>query len=458
VNRIWMGALLLAFVGCPGCPPPDEGCDGGTCTDGGPDGGYDGGGCMNGFCTFTLDSRPMHVLSDFTPQISAALGPNDRIGIAYFNEDAGTGPDGGLDVSYAIQYLEWQNGQVTVGPEVIRIVHNVSGVSVAFQGNGQPAVAYLGGERDDAISVSWWQHDAALAYRSGSGTWTEQIAAVNSGDAPAGNPVSDNGFIMGLYPGLVFDGATAYLVYRDVHYGQSVLGDYDGSDFELASGGPTAWNHRVLIPGGNNKRFWGGHPHLIMGNGRPAVVSDRVLSLPAAAGQDVLFQRRADGGTAWSSPPVLVATAGDTTSGPALAWESGEHFGVAWADRLDVNGQGLFFSETPLTGGAFLGRDPVVQSGSTGWYPSLAFDPGFGHDPVIAYYVCSVRGGVAQLVSCPVAEDELAISRRTGMYWYPTTVDLEGALQPKLFYLSTGKRVIVYKDPKRGTVRIAVEQ
>jgi hypothetical protein len=319
-------------------------------------------------------------------------------------------------------------------------------------------VAYLGGPRDDAISVSWQNHDAVVAYRSG-GTWTQQTAAMNSNEAMAGNPVSDQGPILGLYPGLVFDGATAYLVYRDVHYGQSLLGDYDGSDFELAYGGPTGWSHQVLIAGGNDKRFWGCHPHLIMANGRPAVVSDRVPNAPSAPGQDVFFQRKVgDGGTAWSAPPVLVSTAGDTTSGPSVAWESGEHFGVAWADRLASGGQALYFTETPLAGGAFLPRDVVVQSGSGGWYPSVAYDPVDPHDPVVAYYVCAFRGGVSQLTSCPAAEDELQISRRTGGYWYQTTVDPEGALQPRLFYLSSGRRVIVYRDPRQGTIKIAVEQ
>jgi hypothetical protein len=77
---------------------------------------------------------------------------------------------------------------------------------------------------------------------------------------------------------------------------------------------------------------------------------------------------------------------------------------------------------------------------------------------MIAYHVCSVRPGVSQLFSCPSGEDELQLSYRTGGYWYPITVDTAGGLQPQMFYLSTGKRVIVYKDPRSGTVRISVEQ
>lgn len=452
MKKLWMGALLWALVGCPGCPPPGPGDDGGE--DGGPDGGD--AGCLNGFCTFTLDPAPMKVLAEYTPQVSAALGPNDRIGIAYFKEDAGFNADGGPDNSYTLQYLEWQGGSVTVGPEKVQVVHNISGVSVAFQGNGQPAVGYLGGTLDQAVSTSWWQHDAVVSYRSGTGTWTEQIAVSNSGEAVAGNPTSDNGVIVGLYTGLAFDGNHAYLVYRDVHYGQSVFGDYDGSDFELAEGGPTGWSHQVLIAGGNQKSFWGCHPQLIMANNRPAVVTDRVPNSPATNGQDVYFQRRADGGTAWTSPPILVSTAGDTTSGPALAWDVGERFGVAFSDRKASGGQALYFYESG--NGLTFVRDIIAQSGSSGWYPTTAFNPAT-HEPVVAYYLCSVRGGVTAVSSCPASEDELQLAERVNGFWQtPKTVDPAGAMQPRLFFLSTGKRALVYRDPRNGNIRLALEQ
>ena len=77
--------LFLAVVAFQGCPPPGGGGDGGD--DGGDDGGGVDAGCVNGFCTFTLDPAGMALISDFTPQIAAALGPNDRIGIVYLKAD-----------------------------------------------------------------------------------------------------------------------------------------------------------------------------------------------------------------------------------------------------------------------------------------------------------------------------------------------------------------------------------
>ena len=122
-----------------------------------------------------------------------------------------------------------------------------------------------------------------------------------------------------------------------------------------------------------------------------------------------------------------------------------------------MGGQALFYSESGNWGASWTPRDIIVQSGSSGWYPTLAFNPAT-RDPVVAFHVCSVRGGVAQLSSCPAAEDELQIAERIGGYWYFTAVDPGGALQPAMFYLSSGKRAIVYRDPRAGTVKIAVEQ
>jgi hypothetical protein len=408
----------------------------------------------------------MALIADYTPQIAAALGPSDRIGIVYYKQDSGTLPDGGGgDVSYGVQYMEWQNGSVTVQPEVVQIVHNAYGISVAFQANGQPAVAYLGGPRDLMVSTSWWNNDATTAYRTGPNAWTEHIAVMDSTEAAGGNPVSDNGYLVGIYPALGFDSTNkAYLTYRDCHNGQSIgTGDYNASDLELAEGGPTAWTHTKLVAGGNDKRAWGGHSRMIMVGDQPALVQDRVIGVPSGPGTDVYFLKRdagAGGAPSWS-PATIVSAAGDTSSGPSLAYDpSSAKYGVAFADRNAVGGQALYFAEsvTAANGNvSFPIKDVILQLGSAGWYPSIAYDP-VNNEPVIASHLCSVRPGVGQISSCPSAEDELQVSQRTGGYWYHTTVDTGGGLQPQLFYLSTGKRVIVYKDPRSGTVRISVEQ
>ena len=458
---ILLGAMFLSLVACPGCPPPDGGDDGGD--DGGGDGGVDAG-CVNGFCTFTLDPSPMALISDFTPQIAAALGPNDRVGIAYLKEDAGAGalPDGGTDLSYAVQYMEWQNGNVTVQPEVVQIIHNANGLSLAFQPNGQPAVAYLGGPKDLQLSTFWWNNDTAASYRTGANAWTEHIAVVNSNEALGSNGVSNSGYLVGVYPAIAFDSTNkGYLAYRDCHNGQSVgTGDYNASDLELAEGGPTGWTHTMLVEGGNDKRAWGGHTRMLMVGDQPALVQDRVIGVPNGYGTDVYFMRR-DGGSgnpSWS-PALLVSAAAQVSPGPSLAWD-GAKYGVAFTDLQATGGQALYFAETMATadgGVTFRPKDVVVQGGSTGWYPSAAYRPST-KDPSIVYHVCSVRPGFTEFKTCPAAEDELQVAEKVGNFWNLTTVDTAGGFQPHLFYLSNDKRVVVYRDPRYGTIRIAVEQ
>ena len=52
---------------------------------------------------------------------------------------------------------------------------------MAYQINGAPAVAYLGGP-PDFTATFWFQNDAAIAYNQ-SGRWVEQVAATTSSSA-----------------------------------------------------------------------------------------------------------------------------------------------------------------------------------------------------------------------------------------------------------------------------------
>lgn len=446
LTGLWLLAVTVA-VGCPECPGEVPGRDGGT------DGG-DGGGTPAPYTISVLDPDATPLLEDFTPQLSAAVGPGDRIGVAYFRPDASVLPDGGTEPYYDLDYLEWQGGQVT-RRERIAWVFNVNGVSLAYQSNGEPAVAYLGGPWRQMESVYWRNSDAVLSYRQAGGTWTEQTAVLISGEAPSpGNPSSTNGYLVGLYPALTFDGNTAYFAYRDGHFGQSIgTGDYNASDLELAEGGPTAWNHIMLKEGGNDDQAWGGHTQIIMANGQPALVMNRVPFAATGKGNDVYFLRRSAAGT-WTFPPVRVSLTADVTSGPSLAYDTGTHFGVAFSDRAL---QALYFSDSINDGATWSMRDVAFQAGSGGWYPSLMFEP-VTNEPVIAFYLCSVRTGVTQVASCPQSEDELRLVERIGGQWYETTVDPAGGFQPKLLRLSTGQRMIVYRDPRDGTVKLAAER
>src|ERR1700687_1994743 len=87
--------LMAGLVGCSSNNTGDPG-DGGT-PDGGPPPAPG---------TTVLDSSSM----DPNLYLSMAIGPNDRVGVAYFK---GTG-----GVNFEIRYVEWQNGIVSASQKL----------------------------------------------------------------------------------------------------------------------------------------------------------------------------------------------------------------------------------------------------------------------------------------------------------------------------------------------------
>lgn len=373
--------------------------------------------------------------------LSMAVGPGDRVGVAYFVHTGGN--------DYEVRYLEVTGTQVST-PERVATVQLVHGLSLAFDSNGKPAVAYLGGGNENNTAY-WVQSDAALAYRDAPGRWTERVAAVSGDQAIAGNAVSDRGFLVGLNPALVFNGTQAFLAYRDGHDGQFEQQDWAGSDLEIAVGGPSSWTRQVVVAGGNDKQAWGGHISMVMANGQPALVNDQVNGSADGYGQNVFFQRRnADG--SWTTP-VRVQSVGNTQLGASLAWDSKWGYGVAVVDRTSDR---LTYTSS-VDGTTWTLADPVYQAGTGGWFPSLAFDPR-SHDPSIAFYVCSYSSGVNES-GCNPRQDELRLTTRNELTqdWQEVLVDAEGGYAPKLAFLSTGQRVVAYRSQLTGAIKLAVE-
>jgi hypothetical protein len=431
--RIQGWALCLALVACKG-----------EDVDGTPDSGVKPGdpNVNSPFTRLTLDS----MATDLQP-LAIAVGPGDRIGVAYFfrisNED------------YEIRYVQVEGGQVSQ-PERVDTVQRVSGVSVAFDANGRAAVAYLGGGADQ--SVFWLQSDLEVAFRTAPNTWASRVPVTNGGQAIAGNPVSDRGFLVGLNPAIVFKGTEAFVAYRDGHDGQFEQQDWAGSALEVVNGGPDTWTPRVVAAGGDNKQAYGGHINMVLANGQPALVHDQVSGSPDGTGANVLFQRRnADG--SWTAPFQVQAVT-NAQRGASLAWDSVLGYGIAVVER-SVNR--LTFVEcsgktaTQCTRAAdWTTPDPVYESGTGGWYPSLAIDPKT-HDPSIAFNNCSNSPG-ANEGGCNPHHDELRVTTRIEGNWREVLVDADCGWSPKLAYLSTGQRVIAYRAPGNGVLKLAVDR
>jgi hypothetical protein len=439
-----LGSLVVAVLlaGCPPSPGTDGGVDGGR-VDGGPNG-------LEAFANTTLDTSGHQPLA-LAMTIDRAT---DRIGVAYFVQLDTMATVGVPD--YELRYLEWRPGGITVRPERVRIVQRVVGVSLAFHPTtGEPAIAFLGGDDTfvPGMSIFWFQSDAALARRN-NGVWTETLVARTGGDVICNNPVSDRGLLVGLWAALVYDGAGQMVfAWRDGH--DTTLMDWQGSDVESAEGSLPNPTLKCVNPGGNGglagKPAWGGRIQLAVGaGGQPAMVYDRAQFGADTTGIQVWFQQRSSAG-AWSLPAQILDS-NDTQTGASLAWDSTEGYGVAAVDG--VSG-GLHYKNS-MDGTSWSAVDDVFGAGSGGWYPSLAIDPQF-HEPNVAYYVCSPRDGVVA-TACPQSDDELQVARRTASGWQAQRVDAEGGWSPKLGFLSTGKRFVVYRHPFNGSLKLAVER
>jgi hypothetical protein len=243
--------------------------------------------------------------------------------------------------------------------------------------------------------------------------------------------------------------------WRDGHDGQNTMQDWNGSDVEVAEGPLASPNLRCLNAGGNGalggKPAWGGRIQLALGpGGRPGLVYDRAALGADTVGSEVYFQQRTAAGT-WTGPQPVSPTS-DTMTGASLAWDPTEGWGVAVAEGATNQLE----YRSSADGASWSSADLVFGAGTGGWWPSLAMDPQF-HEPAIAFYVCSARANVTA-TACPANEDELRIAQRGGTNWNQVLVDREGGWAPKLGFFASGKRWVVYRDPRTGALKLAVER
>jgi len=487
------GALIaLAIAGCTDklgdliyndsllCGGPSQACA--------PDGGR--------FDIHIVDRTTFQVANPSIPYFDMVAKPGTtRVGFAYVvvspRQDSGVlqmFPDAGV-VDYDIMFQEFDvDGGVGFGAERVQTVQRFFGVSVAYQANGDPAVAYLGGPTDTAVTAFWYQNDAAIAYRSG-GVWAEQVAAANSSPPMAINAnnglpsaPSNQGSVVGFFPALTFEGNNAVLAYRDGHNGSSAgMGDWQAGDLEMAIGSPGNWTPVALLQAGDVKRAYGGHSRIIAGaktlNSGPrgaAVVSDRVPNGPDTFGQDIEFSEQQPDGT-WKSAgapqpltensdaPSILGPNGatevpNTQAGPSIDYRDNFGYAIAVTNR-SVNG--AFFTRCAASDDCTNPNfwdvlDPVFQSGSGGWYVSTAISP--AGDPSVVYYVCSNQPNHNEN-NC-TGDDYLAVTNfGVSGIWsdHVLVVDTGPAFQTRMVFIGN-RRVIGYRNGASGVLQIAVEK
>ncbi len=446
-------AAVVLFLALGACSGPTPTADGGR-RDGG--GGTGGTGVGEAFNVFTLDPD-----GGEATYLAVAVDPTrERVGVAYYAPLGTSSMMGHQD--YALRYVEWKQGVVSPIETIRGVpdgglngpVQRLVGLSVAFHPmTGEPSVGFLGGGSGfrPGDTIFWFQSDAVVANRN-AGTWTQVVAALNGGDTTCGNPVSDTGFLVGVWPALGFNSmGTLFFAWRDGHNGQFEMQDWAGSDVEMAMGPPAGPFTRTCVKqGGNDKFAWGARLQMVMVQDQPAIIYDRAFSGADTIGQDVTFQKRLPSGM-WTAPNVVFGFT-NTQTGGTLAYDPMEGFGIAAVDRA----QNQLFYKKSTDGSSWSAADPVFGVGTGGWYPALAMEKEH-HEPGIAFYVCSERNAVNE-GSCPEAEDELRVTQRIEGTWRETLVDKSGGIHNRLAYFDSNKRVVAYRDPRSGALKLAVEK
>jgi hypothetical protein len=440
------------------------------------------------FDLYIVDRTTFLVATPSVPTFDMVAKPGTTVvGFAYVllspRQDSGViqmFPDAGI-VDYDIMFREFDvDAGVAFPAQRVQTVQRPFGVSVAYQANGDPAVAYMGGPTD-FTQTFWFQNDAVLSYRIG-GNWVEQDAAQNSSPPFANSAPSDNGTIVGFYPALIFEGNNAVLAYRDGHFGSSAgTGDWNSADLEMAVGGPTTWTPVALLQAGDSKRAYGAHNRIISGAQTlasgprgAAVVSDRAGTAPDTFGADIEFSEQQPDGT-WKSagapqpltvgnetPSILgpngASEVPNTHAGPSIAYRDNFGYAIAVTNR-SVNG--AFYTacaaNTDCTvPGNWDTLDPVFQRGTGGWYAAVAISP--DGDPSVAYYVCSKQPNRNEN-SC-TADHYLAVANRgLSAVWsdHEIVVDTGSAFQTRMVFIGN-HRVIGYRNGASGVLQIAVEK
>ncbi len=112
------------------------------------------------------------------------------------------------------------------------------GLGLALTAEGQPVVAWTGGEPEGTWCGG---HDAMIATLDGG--WQVEVAAATSGEAAAGQPASDAGYVVGLWPTVAAGPDGLAVAYRDIHFGALQRDDQHRADAELALRSESGWAH-----------------------------------------------------------------------------------------------------------------------------------------------------------------------------------------------------------------------
>jgi hypothetical protein len=282
------------------------------------------------------------------------------------------------------------------------------GVSLAFDGSGEPGLAYGGGPEG---GLQCGGSDLVLSRRSGGAfapTTLDADGVVPGMTFPEDVQVCADyqntcnlGDVVGPWPALAFEGQDPVVAYRDVHYGGLGQDSLKNADVQLYWQGQRVTADATYGGGESTRMTLGANGALAFAHINPWHLVHEVTG----EFLDGIWVVRYDG-AAWTRTRVVE---GDTI-GPQLGFQSsGPYLGLAWHDKGEDR---LFFVET-RDGATWLPKELVDRAGRTGLSPSLALAP--DRTPYIAYHRCGTSGAAA--ADCLPSEDSIRLARRVGTRW-----------------------------------------
>ena len=319
-----------------------------------------------------------------------------------------------------------------------------TGVGLAFDSAGNPGIAFTGVGAMPAMERCG-ANDAFLTKATGGtfgaplqishGSASDGLVASQAGNCSQG--VCNSGDVTGWWPALGFDpNNNAMMAYRDVHFGFSNDDLFAKSDLELAEGSGGSYSVLTI----DVSRGGGIYNRLAFTpSGLPAVLHYSTGGMPGVyVNRDLvsggLGAQEADGGS--SSTQVFSGQVD-----PQLGFGINAQ-GLFAAAYHDTGTSQLFYVESS-DGSTWSTPTPVDTDGTTGQYPSLAFDS--SGDPAIAYYRCNGTHGAT---ACDPTQDGLYLARRLGGTWSTEVVHTDSSVTDGLYPalgFANGKAVIAFQ-------------
>jgi len=360
-------------------------------------------------------------------QIQAAVTPGGTPVVAAYadgGDDAGLcdpdTPSAGERTTWTLSYAA-PDGDGWRVEEVADVLHlgPPRGFDLAVAPDGTPTIAALTGE-PATLPPYCGANDLGLYRRGADGSWAVEIAVAESDEAATGEPASDFGTVVGLWPALAFDpGGAPLLAYRDAHGGSLQGDDFTRADLEVAWGtAGGGWRHLAVDWGKGAGQLNAaafddeGRPVLIQYNPRDDLISsERGLWALRSDDDGVSWLRyRLFAGGVAERPSLAV----DPTSGEVwVAWYDGE-LGLPYVARLADPGR---FEDEAGWEVTEIG-DHVYDEGR---YPSVAVSP--SGVVGVAYQRCGrASDGIGD---CDPSRDAVVFAWRDGPVWEREVVEDE---------------------------------